>query len=302
MANKTMSLSLASNIPTFSGADKENLNFFLDNINQVANLEKWPNSKKLLILKLNLSGKALEFVSNSPKIDNIENFEDLANLLKEKFSKKHNFADILNKFSTIQQRQNQSVTELVEEISNLTDLYVGITSHSSLETINLSEKLKAQKLIDALRGDIKLDVMKMGLTTFQEIAKAAKNIEKALNTAEVDCSNNLVKDSELTLILKNQIENNKKIQELSNRLEQQSVPKEVNNLQSTNSNVNNSNSNISCHICGKPHWTTKCWYYPRTRGNANNAFKAKSRFFRGRGSYSRSRGNSRYFRNSSNLN
>lgn len=305
-------LSLASNIQTFSGECKENLNFFLQNIDQVARLEKWSGERKFLILKLNLTGKALDFVSNNPKAENITDFENLAKLLREKFSSKVNFSELQNKFSTIKQRPNQSVDNLVEEVSNITDKYVGINKDSVQDSINLANKLKAQKLIDALRSDIKIDIIKQGLSDFQEIARAAKNIENALNCSESEYAHNIVKSSGIDFLLKAQIENNKQIQELAKKLDS-GDNKTVNNVECTSNNTNvectSNNTNrdkIQCHICGKPHWTTKCWYYPTNRHNSQ--FKAKFRMNRGnyRSNY---RGNRfyqsrfpRYNNNGNNLN
>lgn len=302
MALNQINLSLASNIQKFSGETSENINVFLDTLRQLGQLEQWSPQRKYLILKLNLAGKALEYVNNNVSISNLDNFDELAEALTKKFKKSRSFAEIAQNFSNLVQKPNQSVGALVEEISQTTDLYLEINENSSLDTVKLAERLKAQKLVEALRPEIRFEVLKLGVSKFSEIAKAAKNTELALNNVPLQM-NNIAKSTDIEIILKNQIENNKAIQNLTDKLEQEQH-KQVNNVHSRDTevynprpnfrerNINHNNyrgrgqqrNRVSCHICGKPHITTKCWYYPTNR---MDQYKPRGNNSRG------SRGNSR---------
>lgn len=281
--------SLASSLQIFTGTIDENLNFFLNNLEQIADLEKWDIRKKALILKLNLSGNALKVISEA-KINPDDEYNELVKLLKEKFSKKTNFAESQSKFNSLSQKPNQSIRDLIEEVDRTTNEYLEINRDSNSETLNLALKMKSQKLLDSMRPDIRVEVMKRGATNFQEIGKIAKDVENALNLNDHHL-NNLTKSTEIELMLKSQIESNKRIEELTKKIENLSNVKAVNNI--AQSNASNSQS-ISCHICCKRHLTTDCWYYP-TNVNRNNNRKFKpydrTNFRRGFGRNYRNRGN-----------
>lgn len=279
MAAKTTNLSLASNISAFSVAEGENLDFFLENINQVAILEKWPPERKFLVLKLNITGDALRFISSHPRINSMKTFEDLTNLLKTKFAKEKNFAQLQNSFKNINQRQGQSVNELVDEIEDKANSYLGLNDTSSNEMSQMAEKIKSQKLLDALRPEIRVEVMKMGCTKFSDIAQNAKNVERALNVVDLT-SNNLSQSTTFDLLLRSQDQTNSALNELTKKFEE-SQNKIVNNVQAQLSNQRNTENRISCHICQKNHLTTQCWDFPRYQSQSQNNYRSSFRRFRG---------------------
>lgn len=58
---------------------------------QVAILENWTNEKNVVLLKLNLKDKVLNFVMNDQKAANEKDFENLKILLINKFSHTQSF-------------------------------------------------------------------------------------------------------------------------------------------------------------------------------------------------------------------
>lgn len=86
-----ISVSLAASLPTFAGGQQDNFYFFLDKVNQLAKLEKWPTEKTLLVFKLNLKGDALNFLMNDSVANKTTDFTQLTKLFSEKYSKKATF-------------------------------------------------------------------------------------------------------------------------------------------------------------------------------------------------------------------
>lgn len=287
-------ISLASSLTKFSGEDNENLEFFVKNFEQISEIEKFDAQKKALILKLNLAGKALKLISDS-NLSADNEYEQIIKILRTKFHNKLNYAQIQGKFNSLVQKPNQDIKNLTEEVEKITDLYLDLNKDSQEETLKLAAKMKAQKLLDAMRPDLRLEVMKRGAIEFSEISKIACDIENALSIPN-NHINNINKSSDIDLLLKSQLESNQKIQELTDKVNELTRINPVNNVIASN---NNRNTKYTCHICFKGHITTDCWYYPNNTTNKryqpynnnnndrNNRRGNFSRNFRGRSNFRR---------------
>ncbi|GBM43402.1 hypothetical protein AVEN_18580-1 [Araneus ventricosus] len=151
--------------------------------------------------------------------------------------------------------------------------------------LSLSEKLKLSKFIEALRPDIRVEVKKLGPKTFKSTVALAKNIDNALsdNGGEIN-----VTDSGINQILSQQLNTDKQILELSekvNAISSQNVC--VNSLTeapTTNSNNVQSYQQSPRQICGKlNHKANNCFHYTRgnyyrgnNRANYNRTFRANN--------------------------
>ncbi|KFM70062.1 hypothetical protein X975_04397, partial [Stegodyphus mimosarum] len=180
-----MTTSLASALPTFSGNVSQNVDFFIDQINSVEEREKWPNEKKLIILKIYCRDKALDFLANDSRAAIENDFENLEKLLKDKFSQVESFQVIQQKFSNFSQKCNQSVRELADEITTAATKYINEDSVENLSLHKLKENMKLTKFLDALRADIRIEVKKLGLSSFDRVIELASNIENALNNQKI---------------------------------------------------------------------------------------------------------------------
>lgn len=170
------------------------------------------------------------------------------------------------------------MTSLIEEIETSAEIYLGMNEKSSEETIKLAEKIKCQKLLEALRPEIRIEVLKRGYGKFVNIAKAAKNVEIALNNADAYC-NNITKNSEIDLLIKSQTETNKTLLELKTKMDETQIRHSNNTvLENTAKKINV--YNVTCHICNKHHKTTDCWYFPTNDRQKRHNFKPKFRGYR----------------------
>lgn len=287
MANKITQVSLANNLPQFHGNSEENVNYFLEQVDNVANLEKWSEDRKFLIIKLNLKGKAQQFIANDSYASKAKNSEELKKCLKHKYQKKESFADNYNKFAAIVQIPNQSINELAELVDTVGDRYLGITEDSTPDLCNLAKKTKLNKFLDALRSDIKLEVRKQNPTTFEKAIEIAKNIECALS--DPTCQVNHSFSTEIDTVLQNQLENNKKIMEIKETLDRMSNPS-LNNIRVRENTAEGQNQRLQCLVCGKPHLTIDCWYYPNFQ---NSNVDHQSKYRRNFNSYRATRSNYR---------
>lgn len=252
--------SFAHMLQSFSGSQNENINFFISQFEEIASLEAWSNEKKFVLLKLHLKNDAQDFLINDPTASSAKNFAELAKALKDKFAVSTSFHERQQKFSAIRQRQGQSVSQLAEQVKSAAHKFFGSDAADSERFTNLKLNMMQQKFLDALRPDIKSEVLKFGSATFEETVQCAKNIETAIMGVEGDESAGMHTTSTLNLnnILEERLNTHKLISDLQSRinvLEQQ-------NAALMSSNQNRGNNAYICHICGKNHITTRCWQYP----------------------------------------
>ncbi|GBN07465.1 hypothetical protein AVEN_260234-1 [Araneus ventricosus] len=118
-----MAHSLIASITPFKGGE-ENFDFFIKQFNDIARLEKWPEGKKILVLKLNLKEEALKFLVSNPKLEEIDNFDSLVNKLKEKFCKQPNFEEAQRQFHNLKQKVSQSISDLAYQVSLSTEKFI----------------------------------------------------------------------------------------------------------------------------------------------------------------------------------
>ncbi|GBM61991.1 hypothetical protein AVEN_201307-1 [Araneus ventricosus] len=257
-----MAQSLISSLTPFKGGNGI-FDFFIKQLNNVAKLEKWGEAKKILVLKLNLKDEALKFLVSNPKLEEIDNFDSLVKKLEEKFCKKPNFEEAQRQFNNLKQKVSQSISDLAEQVSSTTDKFSNPNNSEEENIVNLTEKLKLSKFIEALRPDIRVEVKKLGPKNFKSAVAIAKNIDNALSDDGAEIN---VTDSGINQILSQQLSTNKQILELSekvNAISSQNLC--VNSLtKATTSNNVESNQQSPCQICGKlNHKANNCFHYTR---------------------------------------
>ncbi|GBN75757.1 hypothetical protein AVEN_50402-1 [Araneus ventricosus] len=239
-------------------------------------------TKKILVLKLNLKDEALKFLVSNPKLEDINDFDSLVSKLKEKFCKQPNFEEAQRQFHNLKQKVSQSISDLTDQVRLSTEKFVNPKGSAEENLATLTEKLKLSKFIVALRPDIRVEVKKFGPTSFKSAVAMAKNIDIALSE---DSGEFNATDSGINQILSQQLATNKQIMEFSERVNAISTQNmTVNSLKeapSTSSNVQ-INQQIQCQICGKfnNHIGRNCFLYTRGRLNRGNNRLSNNRTFR----------------------
>ncbi|GBO03964.1 hypothetical protein AVEN_116412-1 [Araneus ventricosus] len=261
-----MSNCLVASLTPFKG-NEYSFDFFVKQINDIARLEKWGEAKKILVLKLNLKDEAIKFLVSNPKLEEIDHFDSLVKKLKEKFCKLPNFEEAQRQFNNLKQKVSQSISDLAEQVSSTTEKFSNPNNSEEENIVNLTEKLKLSKFIVALRSDIRVEVKKLGPKTFKSAVAIAKNIDNALSDDGGELN---VTDSGINQILSQQLNTNKQILELSEKVNaissQNLCVNSLTEAPATNSNNVQSYQQSPCEICGKlNHKANNCFHY--TRGN-----------------------------------
>ncbi|GBM67058.1 hypothetical protein AVEN_200893-1, partial [Araneus ventricosus] len=172
---------------------------------------------------------------------------------------------------------------LAEQVSYTTENFSNPNNSEEENIVNLTEKLKLSKIIEALRPDIRVEVKKLGPKNFKSAVAIAKNIDNALSDDGAEIN---VTDSGINQILSQQLSTNKQILELSEKVNaissQNLCVNSLTEAPATNSNNVQSYQRSPCQICGKlNHKANNCFHY--TRGNyyrGNNSRPNYNRTFR----------------------
>ncbi|GBO44943.1 Retrovirus-related Pol polyprotein from transposon 17.6, partial [Araneus ventricosus] len=174
---------------------------------------------------------------------------------------------------------------LAEQVSSTTDKFSNPNYREEENIVNLAEKLKLSKFIEALRPDIRVEVKKLGPKTFKSAVAIAKNIDNALSDDGGEIN---VTYSGINQILSQQLSTNKQILELSEKVNaissQNLCVNSLTEAPATNSNNVQSYQQSPCQICGKlNHKANNCFHYTRGnyyrgngRPNYNGTFRANN--------------------------
>lgn len=257
--------SLLTSIPNFHGNQDENVTFFIKNITDTCNIQKLDDENCILILRLKCRDKALEFLSSDAQVAKETDFEKIVDLLRKRFQKTENFEDASYEYARISQKPKQGVAELAEEIRGIVSR-MAQGSENNAELSQFKENLMFSKLLEALRPDIRIEVMKFGKRNFKDLVAQALDIEKALEQKNFDLNNLCAIPSTsndlIDKLLKQQAEQTAQISKLTDTV--QKIKEEK----------------MCCQICFKTHSAKDCWHYlgvqnqrqfHRSRQNSNQA-------------------------------
>jgi len=280
--------SLVNSMSTFDGS---NVRYFIKQFNDIANLEKWNAERKNVVFKLLCKGKALEYIINDPVASKTDDFEVLQELVKQKFTQSESFELIQEKFSSIKQKSDQRVKDLAEEISASAYKYLDLGASQDPSFIKLAENIKLTKFLDALRGDIRIEVKKLGPKNFESAVKIASNVESALDDADKQSDESNAK-FEINALMQQTLQQKNELAQMAeklNKLSSSVVPIGVLNDSNTSTSTSNQmDSEIRCHICFKRHITTQCWYFPKP--NVNNDIRGNHSVSNNQNFYRRQQG------------
>lgn len=100
-------------------------------------------------------------------LTNVNNFQQLKGILVKKFSKTISFSEKQQNFSSIVQKQSQSVRDLAEQEENSANAYLNINEDADANILELCQKLKLNKFLEAFRSDIRIEVKKLNPQNFE---------------------------------------------------------------------------------------------------------------------------------------
>ena len=269
--------SLLNLLPSFDGKKESNIQFYLQQFDELATQAKINEDNiKLIILKTKLTGSARDYLINSPDLQNTTNYADFKQKLLDKFQISYSLEKAQNTFMTIKQTPEQNISDFVTTFNNAASHYLTQTGNDKKpDAVNFLNLIKFTRFLDSIRPDIALEVRKIGPKDFQEAVDIAKRIELALNSANAQSLNNMTHENNdkkfyETLIQLSNKETEDKINKMQEELNALKIQKQTN---STN------NAEKFCDICklkGK-HDTNSCWFNLKNKKNNRQSKNMKSK-------------------------
>ncbi|GFT86595.1 hypothetical protein TNCV_1043331 [Trichonephila clavipes] len=200
-------------IPMYDESESLGIRRFLEKINDVANLGKWSNAKKVTILKLKLAGIAEEFFLSDPTYSHLTEFNDIARVLISRFERTVPLSTRLQLFSSCIQGSSESVQEFAARINKLgTQIFHSSNTAQNTAARNANDQLLQSRFISGLRNDIRRFVL----------ARDPNNLEESINAALIEEQNvklNQIANDERTGLSPSQTET-LVISALTNKLEE----------------------------------------------------------------------------------
>ncbi|GFW71975.1 uncharacterized protein TNCV_4788641 [Trichonephila clavipes] len=129
--------------------------WFLEKINDVANLGKWSNAEKVTILKLKLAGIAEEFFLSDPTHSNLTEFNDIARVLISRFERTVPLSTLVENAlekSKQEAEKNEREAEIQLEKIKLSQIEktIRIGEEKAFQIKSVPDELKAEILLNIL--------------------------------------------------------------------------------------------------------------------------------------------------------
>lgn len=174
-------------LPIFCGKDNESVTFFAEQFREVASLTSWSERHKAIILKTRLRDKAAEFLAQNRAIQREQNVTKIMQMLEEKFQPGTTALRKQWKFQNIELKPTQTFDEIAQQIDELGNDYLGISTEAAEETKRIADNIKLAKFMEIIPTEIKTQLRTENVGDFEKAVLRAKE----LNTIYEEESNSI---------------------------------------------------------------------------------------------------------------
>ena len=163
--NNYNSSNFSVSIQNFDG-NPNYLSFFIQQILDLKNINKWSEDKTIIFIRSKLSGQALEFYINNPTVNSIKSVDELFKQFKTYFEHE-SFSNPILELDKLKINLNESLLAFSLRIDNLVNkLYSNMS-------ITDQDNIKYNKLISNLPEDIRLFILQNQITNNREALNKA---------------------------------------------------------------------------------------------------------------------------------
>lgn len=253
-------------VQNFDGNNMQ-INFFIDQIKDLADTYNWNDKYTLMYTKSKLIGKAQVFVNQAQEIKKFENTEEL-------FSKLRNFFKVQSLATNINDFHNFVILpqESIQNTAHRLDL-IAHRVYKDMDNDNL-EKIKFVKFLQVIPSNIRAKLLENNITTYPEAIEKAELMQNcATNNKILNCDK----------------EENEKFDNLTHQ---------INSLQASIEKIEKDKTeNAKKRAKDKSHKNSDNHFHTKQRGNIGNVkrnFRAGRFNVRGRRNFRNYRGGNNY--------
>lgn len=259
--------------------DPSSLGWFINQIQELRDLNNWQDQAALFYLKSKLKGSAQQFFATSPTCKNVRTFNEAIEILKAFFSEKQSDSLAIADFNSLHMLPNESIKNFAYRIDTAAH-----AAYSFIENPEALNKIKSIQFLNALPTPIKTQLIFEDQADFLNLVEKANQINSAhpQSVAQI----NYVKTNDDLSQKKEFAELKEQVTQLTSLVNSlvslcpmckgehtfQNCPqlkaKEKNNVRPNNVVTRNV---PNCHYCGKRgHIMAKCYAYLRTVNQTGN--------------------------------
>ena len=271
--NKMENFGMINLLPTFNGKKDEDIDFFLTQFENIADMANWPDKNRTVILKTRLKDKAYIFLTQKTELQKSENMEEIKSLLKKQFKVSLTVLQKQNNFNKIKMQPGMSISELALEITKATNEILG--DNDTQEILEIKNNMRLAKFTEALRSDLAFEVKKMNIQRFDKAVEYAEHLETIYGDNE---------STEINYVNQNEKRGNPQTTKnkcigcgLSNHVWEECRYNPSNVVK--NKIKQDSQSDKFCIGCNKSgHFFSTCWHNPNPQNNyeGNNYRNSRS--------------------------
>lgn len=175
---KQTSSNFLLNINPYDG-DPETIQFFCEQVSDIININKFSDEQSLAYIKSKLTGAALKYYLESPKLKSIKQYPILLDELTKFFSTKTNsFA--IQSLESLAMMPNETIKNLSHRLNVLVDkVYPNITDSTAINNI------KYVKFLATIPIEIKIKILEQGITSYEGAVERAQTLQEISSEREL---------------------------------------------------------------------------------------------------------------------
>ncbi|KAG8310915.1 hypothetical protein J6590_108695 [Homalodisca vitripennis] len=183
LADSKPSFELVSSIAHYDGEKADLVAPFFDNIEGIGELSNWSEAQKLQVLKLKLTGSALQFAKSDEKCKNSTTLEEIKAAFMERFGDSLPDHYYFEQLASIRQNRGETIEQFSDRVKRVSDKTLRVTNNAEANQILREEadRRAMDAFVRGLNGEIGRQTRIKFPKTFREAvttAIALNNLEK----------------------------------------------------------------------------------------------------------------------------
>lgn len=259
----------------FAGEKGERVESFLTQFENITKLTNWSDDHKGLILKTRLKNKAAEFILKNDTTKENDNIDIVKNALIKRFGEIKSLTQAQNEFQNIKQTPVTSIRELEQEIREKTQKFLGDIRESA-EMRKINDRIMLAKFLESVREDIKIELKKANIETFEEAVERAVLLEEIFKEEQVNVNTLRLQGTDHE---REVLKRDREIAELKQQIQEMQIERssQINrqpSFQRRQPPVQNKQMQIICQICKRRgHGASTCFYRDTNNKKYENSNK-----------------------------
>lgn len=150
------SFDLVSSINVFDGSQPNLVKHFFDNINSMGDISGWNETHKLQVIKIMLTGCALQFFNSDETCKNATSCQEVKDVFLDRFGKSLPDHYYFEQLALIKQTRNESIENFADRVKRTCDRTVKTTQNPEVNKVlkDEADRLAMEAFVRGLSGEV----------------------------------------------------------------------------------------------------------------------------------------------------